>query len=156
MPDLPRVGVELIIPEDFEALKYYGRGPHENYRDRKGSAILAVHQSSVEMEHFPFIPPSENGGHEDCLWLTLQDGSGRGIAVSSDKEFHFDIHHNSISDYKNARHEHELIRRKESYLHIDAAHSGIGGDMGWSSYLSEDDRVKPESYYLNLNIRLLT
>jgi len=156
LPDLPRVGVELIIPEDFEALKYYGRGPHENYRDRKGSAILAVHQSSVEMEHFPFIPPSENGGHEDCLWLTLQDGSGRGIAVSSDKEFHFDIHHNSISDYKNARHEHELIRRKESYLHIDAAHSGIGGDMGWSSYLSEDDRVKPESYYLNLNIRLLT
>lgn len=154
LPDLPRVGVELIIPEDFEALKYFGRGPHENYRDRKGSAILAVHQSTVEMEHFPFNPPSENGGHEDTLWLSLLDNSGKAIVISSDKEFHFDVHHNSITDYKKARHEHELIRRKESYLHIDAAHSGIGGGMGWSSFLSEENRVMPGSYYLEFWIKL--
>ena len=154
LPDLPRIGVELIIPEDFESLKYFGRGPHENYRDRKGSAILAVHHSTVEMEHFPYNPPSENGGHEDCLWLSLSSNLGKAIVISSESKFHFDVHHNSIADYKKAGHEHELIRRKESYLHIDAAHSGIGGDMGWSSYLSEENKILAGSYYLEFWIRL--
>jgi beta-galactosidase len=154
LPDLPRVGVEMIIPKGYEALEYFGRGPLENYRDRKGQSLLGVHQSSVEKEHFPFIPPSENGGHEDTLWVSLKNNEGRGIIIASDAEFHFDIHHNSISDYKNAKHEHELIRRKESYLHIDAAHSGIGGDMGWSSYLSEDNKVMPRTYYLDFQMKL--
>jgi len=155
LPDLPRVGVELVIPEGFEALEYYGRGPIENYRDRKGAAILAVHHSSVEKEHFPFNPPSENGGHEDTLWLTITDDSGKGIAIASDAVFHFDIHHNSISDYLKAKHEHELIRRKESYLHIDAAHSGIGGDMGWSTFMIDENKVMPQTYYLNFEIKLI-
>lgn len=155
LPDLPRVGVELIIPEGFENLKYYGRGPIENYRDRKGSAILGVHESAVEKEHFPYNPPSENGGHEDTLWLSLTNSDDKGIIIASDAEFHFDVHHNSIEDYKKAKHEHELIRRKESYLHIDAAHSGIGSDMGWSSFLSDDNKVLPRTYYLDFQIKLI-
>lgn len=153
LPDLPRVGIELIIPEGYETLEYYGRGPIENYRDRKYSAQIGVYQGDVENEHFSFIPPSENGGHEDTLWMSLKNEDGRKILISSDSAFHFDIHHNSISDYKNAKHEHELIRRKESYLHIDAAHSGIGGDMGWSSFMSAENKVKAQTYYLDLLIK---
>ena len=65
-----------------------------------------------------------------------------------------DIHHNSIDDYKNAAHEHELIRRPESYLHIDAAHSGIGSDMGWSSYLAEDAGIWATGYEQSFTIQL--
>ena len=155
LTDLPRVGIEMVIPEGFEELKYFGRGPMENYRDRKGAAIVGVHNSTVEGEHFPFNPPSENGGHEDCRWLNLLNSDGMGISIISDSDFHFDVHHNSISDYKNAKHEHELIRRKEGYLHIDAAHSGIGGDMGWSTFLSEDNRLSAKTYYLNFYIKLV-
>ncbi len=155
LTDLPRVGIEMIIPEGFEQLKYFGRGPIENYRDRRGAALVGIHNSTVEGEHFPYNPPSENGGHEDTRWLTILNNDGKGIAIISDSDFHFDIHHNSISDYKNAKHEHELIRRKESYLHIDAAHSGIGGDMGWSSFLSEDNRVQAKTYNLAFEIKLI-
>ncbi|WP_310604161.1 glycoside hydrolase family 2 TIM barrel-domain containing protein [Anaerosporobacter sp.] len=146
LPDLPRAGVEIIIPSGYENLEYYGRGPIENYCDRKHAAALGVYQNNVENEHFAFMPPSENGGHEDTRWITLGNESGKIIKISSKSTFHFDIHHNSISDYKKAKHEHELIRKEESYLHIDVAHSGIGSDMGWSSYVAEDCKVKAQTY----------
>lgn len=155
LPDLPRVGIEMLLPEGYENLEYYGRGPIENYSDRKHAAILGVFQNTVEKEHFAFIPPSENGGHEDTRWISITNSKGNKIKISSERVFHFDIHHNSISDYKKAKHEHELIRRKEGYLHIDAAHSGIGGDMGWSSYLAEENKVKAQTYYLDLLIEFL-
>lgn len=144
--DLPRAGIELIIPEGFESLTYFGYGPNENYSDRKQSARLGVFTNTVEAEHFPFIPPSENGGHEETHWLTLSDQNGRTLKITSQIPFHFNVHHNTIEDYKRAKHEHELIRRKESYLHIDAAHSGIGSDMGWSTFIAETELVKAKHY----------
>ena len=154
LKDLPRVGVELIIPEGFETLDYFGLGPVENYRDRKHSAKLGVFQNSVQDEHFPFIPPSENGGHEETRWITLTNGEGRIIKITSPIPFHFDVHHNTIEDYKNAKHEHELICRNESYLHIDAAHSGIGSDMGWSTMLLDSEKVKAQNYTLEFTISI--
>ena len=152
LKDLPRVGMELIIPQSFESLQYYGLGPSENYKDRRQSAKMGVFGSSVEAEHFAFIPPSENGGHEETRWVSLKNSEGKILTISSPIPFHFDVHHNSIEDYKNAKHEHELIRRKESYLHIDTAHSGIGSDMGWSTVLAKDDRVPAKNYLFEFTI----
>lgn len=152
LKDLPRVGIELVIPEGFENIEYFGLGPVENYRDRKNSAKLGVFQSSIEEEHFPFIPPSENGGHEETRWITLMNAEGRTIKITAPVPFHYDIHHNNIEDYKEAKHEHELIRRKESYLHIDAAHSGIGSDMGWSTMLQSNEKVIAQNYTLEFTI----
>lgn len=152
LKDLPRVGMELVVPEGFEALTYFGYGPIENYRDRMEAAHLGVFESTVEGEHFPFIPPSENGGHEQTRWLTLADDSGRQIKVTAPVPFHFDVHHNTIADYKHAAHEHELKRRKESLLHIDAAHAGIGSDMGWSTMLAETEQVKAQNYALTFTL----
>lgn len=152
LKDMPRIGMELILPEGFEALEYFGLGPNENYMDRKHSAKLGVFSGSVENEHFAFIPPSENGGHEETRWVTLINKEGMKVKISSAIPFHFDAHHNTIEDYKNAKHEHELIRRKESYLHIDTAHSGIGSDMGWSSFISQNDIVKAYNYSMEFSI----
>lgn len=152
---LPRIGVTWVIPEGFEQLTYWGLGPGENYRDRRQSARLGVFTGSVEQEHFPFIPPSENGGHEETRWLELQNGKGQMIRFDLDMPGHFDIHHHTVTDYKEARHEHELIRRPESFLHLDAAHSGIGSDMGWSTVLNEQDRVMAKSCRLACTIQVI-
>lgn len=133
-------------------MEYFGLGPVENYKDRKHSAKLGVFKSSIENEHFAFIPPSENGGHEETRWVTLVNGEGGIIKISSQIPFHFDVHHNTIEDYKNAKHDHELIRRKEGYLHIDAVHSGIGSDMGWSTFLPDSERVKAQNYSMEFTI----
>lgn len=152
LKDLSRVGVELVIPGGFEKLEYFGLGPIENYSDRKKSAKMGVFENDIEGEHFAFIPPSENGGHEETRWVTVTNSKGRVLKITASIPFHFDIHHNTIDDYKNAKHEHELIRRQESYLHIDCAHSGIGSDMSWSSVVAEDQKVLAKNYTLEFTI----
>lgn len=151
---LPRVGMELIIAQEFEEVEYYGLGPNENYSDRKNSSKLGVYKNAIENEHFPFIPPSENGGHEGTSWLILSNDTNNKIKIDSTVPFHFDIHHNSIEDYKKTGHEYELIRRRESYLHIDAKHAGIGGDMSWSSVINEDDKVIAKNYNFEFYISI--
>jgi len=146
-----RAGLEFIIPQGFETLEYFGLGPVENYPDRKLSAYLAVHESTVEDMHFPFAPPAENGGHEDtrCIKIKNDDAS---IIFKSITPFHFDIHHNTINDYIDATHDHKLIRRPESYLHIDAMHAPIGSDMAWSTVLPPSGLNKTGSYNLTFEI----
>jgi beta-galactosidase len=151
---LPRAGIELIVPTGFEKLEYYGCGNNESYSDRCLSAPLGVYSSTVEQQHFPFVPPSENGGHEITRYIKLENEAGQVLQISSYKPFHFDVHHNTIKDYQTARHEHELNRREESYLHIDAAHSPIGGDMAWSTVLNSSERLKGGNYTLNFTIEI--
>ena len=139
---VPRVGLEFKLPEGFEKLKFYGRGPGENYSDRHFSTPVGLYESTVTAQHFPFSPPSECGGHEDTRWLRLESEAGAALRVSSRQPFHFDVRHNSIEEYRAARHDHELPKRAESWLHIDAAHFGIGGDLGWSTNTDARHRVE--------------
>jgi beta-galactosidase len=152
---LPRVGVELVMPPGFEKLEYFGCGGNESYSDRLLSAPLGVYNSTVEQQHFAFIPPSENGGHEKTRYLILENEAGTKLRVSSGAPFHFDVHHNTIEDYQKARHEHELVRRVESFLHIDAAHSPIGGNMAWSTNLDPDERLKGGRYVLDFTVEII-
>lgn len=151
---IPRVGLETTVPEGFEKLTYFGRGSNENYSDRILSAPLAVYESTVSEEHFAFVPPSENGGHEETRWLRLEDEKGHSIEICSKQPIHFDIHHNTVEEYKVAAHDHELPVHKESILHLDAAHGPIGGEMAWSTKMPEKYAVTGGSYHLELEIRV--
>lgn len=148
---LPRVGLEFLLPPGFEEVEYYGYGPGENYPDRLLAARLGVWRTQVRREHFPFCPPSENGGHEQTRWLTVSDGASS-LRIESAQPFHFDVHHNSVADYRGAAHDHELPLRGESWLHIDAAHSAIGDDMAWSTALPEEHRLPGGTYSLSFTI----
>jgi len=151
--NLPRVGMELVIAEGFEKLTYFGMGPGENYQDRKRSARLGVFECTVSNQHFPFIPPSENGGHEDTRWVALENSEHKKIEIESLIPFHFDVHHASVEDYRLAKHDHELPRREQSWLHIDAAHAGIGSNMAWSTMLTEENRVMAKPYVLSFVLK---
>lgn len=151
---VPRVGLELIAAPGFEQLSYFGRGENESYRDRLLSAPLGVWSSTVSGQHFPFVPPSENGGHEETRWLRLARGDGRALLVRSAAPIHFDAHHYSVADCQRARHDHELPRRPETVLHLDAAHAPIGGEMAWSTKMPEPLALRGGTYHLSVEISL--
>jgi len=151
---IPRAGVEFILNEGFEDIEYYGYGPVENYPDRMLAAHLAVHKSTVSEQHFPFVPPSECGGHEKTRWLKIAGRDGGCVKVSSSAPFHFDARHNSTEDYLAAAHDHELPVRKETFVHIDAAHGPIGSEMAWSSLMPEKYTLGGGSYYLEFDLEI--
>lgn len=148
----PRAGIGLKLPEGFEKLRWYGRGPWENYADRKKSALVGLYESTVEEQDFPFIPPCECGGKEDVRWLELLDRKGRGIRIAGEAPFHFDVHHSSIEDIVKAAHIHELQRHPEIFLNIDCKHAGLGGDDGWTKNLHPEFRVQPDVYRFRIFI----
>ena len=153
LPHVPRVGLEFTLSGSLSTLQWYGRGPWENYRDRKTSANVGVYSCAVEDTHSAFMPPCECGGFEDVRWLKLS-GDEHALAVEGEGLLHFDAHYNTIADYASARHDHDLVRRRDITLHIDAAHAGLGGDDGWSKSLREKYRLAAGVYRQKFTIQV--
>jgi beta-galactosidase len=153
LPILPRVGLELILPDAFENLTWYGRGPHENYVDRKRGAAVGLYRSTVSEQYVPYVYPTECGAKEDVRWLTLTDGDGAGLMVIGLDKLHIDALRYSVQDLAAARHPHELTRLDEVVLHLDGRHMGVGGDDGWASQVHEEYLIYPGKYHYALRLR---
>jgi len=144
-----RLGLVWMLPPEFDTVTWFGRGPGESYPDRKDSQMLGLYTRNVNDMHFPFDPPSENGGHEDTRFVTFSSPDGAKLTFRSDRLMHFDARHCNVSDLREAAHEHELPNRPQVIVHIDAAHSGIGGNMAWSTETEEQFMVTPGEYVIN-------
>lgn len=124
--DPPRIGVRLALPAGLEALSWYGRGPWENYADRKAAAQLGVYHSTVAQEYVPYILPQEHGHKTDVRWLQLAGAEGRGLRVEGEPTVEFSASHYTPEDLYAARHTTDLHARPEVILHLDAAQRGLG------------------------------
>jgi beta-galactosidase len=146
LPILPRIGLTLTLSRQLNQLKWFGRGPHENYADRKRSASVGLYTSTVQDQHTAYILPVECGGKEDVRWFSLTNSNGFGMMVTTKRPLHMDVHHNSIEDYAQANYAHDLPVRDEVYVNIDHIHSGLGGDTGWTKNIHEEYKVYPAFY----------
>lgn len=104
---LPRIGLSFTFSDAWNNIKWYGRGPWENYADRKTSAFVGIYESSVQEQHVTYIVPVECGGKEDVRYLVVS-ADDRKVKVAAAGHFHFDIRPYSIGQYDNAAYEDEL------------------------------------------------
>lgn len=124
--DIPRIGITMILNPDYEDIEWFGRGPWENYWDRKASSILGIYESTVSKQYVPYIMPQEHGHKTDVRWLKLIDKKGNGVIVSGDPIFEFNASHFTDDDLFKAKHTFELKPRREIILNIDHVHRGLG------------------------------
>lgn len=138
LPNLPRFGMQVILVKGMNIMKYYGRGPHENYCDRNSSAFVDVYNSAVSEQYFPYIRPQENGYKTDARWLLMSSSNGSSLFFKASKHFSFSALHYSTDDLdqltrKNYRHTFDLKPRPETFLNIDLKQMGVGGDNSWGA-----------------------
>ncbi len=128
MPDLPRLGVVLTLPAGFEQLMWFGRGPWENYSDRKRSALVDLYHSSVTKQYIPYIMPQEHGNHTDVRWLTLHRKNGLALRVKALGPLEFSVSHFTAQEITDSFHTYELEAkvRIETILHLDLMQRGLG------------------------------
>jgi beta-galactosidase len=126
LTDLPRVGVRMVLSPDYEMLTWFGRGPWENYPDRKTSALVGRYSSTVTNQYVPYIMPQEHGLKTDVRWLELTRPDGHGLRVEGQPMMMFSASHFQANDLFQARHTCDLKPRPEIYLCLDAAHRGLG------------------------------
>lgn len=126
LADLPRVGTVLELVPGFEALEWFGRGPHECYPDRRRGAMVGSWRSTVSAMYTPYVRPQESGGRADVRWLTLADGAGRTLRFTLAQPGQISAIHHRPGSLSEATHHEELVAIAETVIHIDAAHRGLG------------------------------
>ncbi len=126
LPPLPRIGVVMHLTPGFERLRWYGRGPHENYSDRNQSADMGVWTGRVDAQYVPYPRPQETGAKADVSWLSLTGADGTGLLVVAEPAISASALHYTAEDLSRATHSYELKRRDDIVLSLDARHSGLG------------------------------
>ncbi len=154
-PDLPlpRLGYEVKLPSRFDQYTYYGRGPLNNYNDRKTGSFVGLYHSTVQEQFVNFPKPQSMGNREDVRWCALQDAEGYGLAFSSELgTISTSALPWSALQMTLAQHPHELPESDGTYLHLDCAVNGMGGNSCGQGGPLKPDRVLGELHQMKLVI----
>lgn len=128
-PAVRRLGLQLVMPTEYEQVQWYGHGPHENYPDRMHGAPVGLYATTVTgMEQEHYIRSQSMGNREGTRWIRLTDGSGNGLKVTARGKLSFTALHLTDQDLWTAAHDFNLdkVRRPEVYLSLDCIQQGLG------------------------------
>ena len=155
-PMLPRFGMEMILPKSFDHVSYYGRGPVENYVDRKYNTQVGIYNQTVSEQYYPYIRPQETGNKTDVRWLSIYN-QNINLKITSDDLFSMTALHYLTSDLddglqKDQRHASDIRERELTSLKIDSKQMGLGGIDSWSAWPMEKYLLKAKNYQYQFKI----
>jgi len=158
LPELPRFGLKLALPGTFDKVRWYGRGPFENYWDRKAAAFVGLYDTTAA-EPLPYVSPQEFGNRTDTRWLAVRDGEGRGLLVTGDPVLEFSAHpfwpEDLTQESRGSKHPPDVQRRDLVCLTLDAAQMGVGGDDSWGARVHPQYTLPARDFSFTLTLRPL-
>jgi len=159
---IPRIGMKMTLPVEFENIEYFGRGPIENYSDRKYTSHFGLYETTVSDLYVPYIRPQENGHRTDVTYLLLKNKNGAGLKIQSDKMFEFNALHNSVEDFDagmikddNLKHTKDIVAKDLVELHIDYKMMGLGSDDSWGALPHEEYMIYPSPKGYKYSFRII-
>lgn len=161
LPELPRFGMRMTLPLQYSNLKYYGRGPWENYSDRNTASFVGLYADSVKNQATRnYIRPQESGYKTDVRWLSLTDSAGRGLLIQGVQPICFSATNAGTEDLdpgltKKQQHPTDVKPRRNVYLNIDLAQRGVGGDNSWGALPHDQYRLLDKKYSYSYVLRLV-
>ena len=174
LPIVPRIGMNVELPKRLDQTEWFGRGPFENYSDRKLAAKVGRYQSPVADHYVPYVRPQENGYKTDVRWLSLTGGGDAGLLVRADGLIGFSVHNNRQADFippakiaitsedgpdarKNKRrvnvHVDDIVPGDFVSLNIDLGQMGVGGDDSWGKRTLMQYSLGEKTYQYGFRLR---
>ena len=149
--DMFRFGMQMQMPENFNEVEYYGRGPVENYADRNHSTLIGKYRKTVAEQFYPYIRPQETGTKTDLRWWRVLNISGNGLQFVGDAPFSASALNYSIESLddgvqKDQRHSPEVAKAPFTNLCIDKVQMGLGCVNSWGTLPLEKYRVPYQDY----------
>ncbi len=132
LPEMPRFGMKMALPEGFEKIRWLGRGPQETYWDRC-DARVDLYQGTVEEQWFEYSEPTETGNKVDVRWVALTNDKGVGLLAIGMPLLSVCALHYKAEDLDGPAHFYEVQRRDQVYLNLDYRQMGVGGDNSWGA-----------------------
>lgn len=161
LPEIVRMGMNLVMPVQFDQVTWLGRGPHESYWDRKTSAFVGLYSGTVAEQYWAYIRPQENGNKTDVRWAAVTDKSGNGLLFQGIPFLEFSVHHNIMEDFESPertdgkqpegvkvvnRHTTDVKPRDLTSVNIDYRQMGVGGDNSWGAWTHDQYRLRDTEY----------
>jgi beta-galactosidase len=149
IPKIPKFGMRMRIQKRFNYIKWYGRGPFENYPDRKTAAFIGLYESRLENFITNYAVPQDNANRCDVRWVSFTDQNGNSIKIEGLQPLCFRAWPFTEDDLEKANHPFDLPARDFINLNIDLNIHGVGGDDSWGAPTMEkytNPGNKPYSY----------
>ncbi len=143
VPFLPRAGIQWFAPDDFSNIKWYGRGPFENYIDRKDAALIGLYEGTVQGQYVPYPLPQENGNKTAVRWVSFQNDNGVGFTLVPLHHMNISAHLYTQENLTEATHTYELENTQTITINIDHKMMGVGGDDSWNPRTKEAYLIAP-------------
>ncbi len=131
-PLLPKAGLQMAIPAVFDRVTYYGKGPHETYRDRNFGARIGLFQQTIDEFGTPYIRPQEHGNHEGIRWIGFSNPEKQQLRINAQGALNVSAWPYSLADLEAALHSIDLPKREFITVNLDWGQMGVGGDDTWS------------------------
>lgn len=157
LPELPRFGLNLQLPIEFKQIEWFGRGPHENYPDRKTGAAIDLYRMPLDRFYHHYIRPQENANRSDVRWVVLHDTKGRGLLVVAEEPINISAYPYANEDFdsgetKTYRHPYDLKAKPYVSLNLDYKMMGVGGDTAWGARVHSEYRIPAQAYQYRLRL----
>lgn len=158
--DMFRFGMVMEMPYAMDNSTYYGRGPIENYKDRKDFACVGIYSQTAEQQYFPYIRPQENGTKSDVRNWIQTNNKGLGLRINSNNLFYASALHYAINDLddgteKDQRHSPDVPKSKYTNLCIDGDEMGVGGTNSWGAWPLEKYRLHYQDREFNFSLSVV-
>ncbi len=153
LPDIPRLGILMELPREYEQLTWYGRGPWDNYPDRKVSCPIGLWKSTVSQQYVHYPRPQDSGNHEDCTYVELKTKKGKVIRIEAiDAPFSFSALPYTAQYIASKTHDYELQDEGKTFLSIDCAVMGLGNSSCGPGVLKKYTIDKSKRHQLRIRI----
>lgn len=170
LPEIPLMGMNLVMPRKYDQMSWLGRGPHESYQDRKTSAFVSKYSGSVADQYWAYMRPQENGNKTDVRWAAITDSNGSGLLFIGEPLLEVSAHHNIMEDFEShykpsekleggkippQRHITDVKPRDLTSVDIDYKQMGVGGDNSWGAWTHPQYRLTDRSYHYSFRMKPL-
>ena len=153
LPPLPRLGILIELPREYEQLTWYGRGPWDNYPDRKESCPIGLWKSTVSEQYVHYPRPQDSGNHEDCTMVELKTKKGKKLRIEAvDEPFSFSALPYAAQYIASKTHDYELEDQGKTYLSIDCAVMGLGNSSCGPGVLKKYTIDKTKKHQLKIRL----
>ncbi|MBF0574368.1 glycoside hydrolase family 2 TIM barrel-domain containing protein [Dysgonomonas sp. GY617] len=151
LPEIPKVGLHMVLKGEYDQMTWLGRGPHENYWDRKTSATIDLYKSDVWSQFHPYIRPQETANKSDVRWFSLQSTNGDGLLIKGRQPLSVSAWNFPMSDIEyvpfdiERKHGGSVKKQDMVWVNIDYLQMGVGGDNTWGAQTHPQYTITPQS-----------
>lgn len=161
LSEMPRLGMRMILPAEYEMMTWLGRGPQENYADRKTGALVGLYNATVWEQFHPYVRAQETANHCDVRWTALRNASGEGLLVTGEEPLSISAWNFPMEDIEyrpsqvERRHGGSIEKKDMVWLNIDHQQMGVGGDNTWGAQVHPEYTITPKEWKYSFTLQPL-